>query len=90
MSARFLAWYTFVMLALATFLLLCVSVGPDAVNFFAVLHASVAGAACLFAVFGIVLTWLPREHWCQRSLVVRGSLWMFAVVASLALLTSFA
>jgi hypothetical protein len=88
MTARFLAWYTYGVLALASLLLLFACVGPGAATRFAVLQASLGGAALFFAIIAAVLTQLPREHWGHRSFAVRCSLVVAAVIASMLVATS--
>jgi hypothetical protein len=88
MSARFLAWYTSGVLAIGTLLLLFVSVAPGAEIRFWTLQVVLAALAFVFALLGVVLAWLPRAHWCNRSSTMRGVLSVAAVVASILLALS--
>jgi hypothetical protein len=90
MSARFLAWYTCGVLSLASLLLLFVSVAPGAESRLAALQAILGVAALCFAAVGIVLTRLPREHWCNRSFAVRCLLSVAAIFSSMFVLVSVA
>ncbi|MBA4062973.1 MAG: hypothetical protein C0501_04555 [Isosphaera sp.] len=86
MSARFLAWYTCGALAFVLLLSTAISVHPDFETGFRVIQLAVGASAAAFAVIGIVLGQLPREHWCNRSRTVRVALSITAVIASLLLL----
>jgi hypothetical protein len=88
MTARFLAWYTCGVLALASLLLLFVSVAPVATSRFAALQAILGGAALFFAALAVVLTRLPREHWGNQSFAARCFLSVAALVATLLVATS--
>lgn len=83
MAARFLAWYTCGVLSCTSLLLLLVSVAPGAESRIAALQAILGGAALSFAAVGIVLTRLPREHWCNRSFAVRCLLSVAAAISSM-------
>jgi len=83
MSARFLALYTCGILALASLLLLFVSVAPGAELRFAAIQGILTAAALAFAIVAVVLTSLPTEHWGNRSFVVRLLLSIAAVFSSL-------
>jgi hypothetical protein len=83
MSARFLAWYSCGVFSLASLLMLFVSVAPGADSRFAVLQTLLGGAAAFFAVVAVVLTRLPRDHWGNRSFVVRCLLFVAAVSSSM-------
>ena len=86
MSARFLAWYSCVLLSLASVLLLLVSVGPGAEARFAVIQAVIGGAAVCFALVGAGLGRMPKEHWSNRSLAVRSGLLAAATLSTLLVL----
>lgn len=88
MTARFLAWYTCGVLALASLLLLFASVAPGAATRFAAIQAILGGAALFFASIAAVLTRLPKEHWGNRSFAVRCTLVVAAVIASMLVATS--
>jgi hypothetical protein len=88
MSARFLAWYTCGVLALASALLSLVSVAPSAEARFAALQAVLGGAALGFAAVGAILSRLPREHWANQSFAVRCLLSAAAIVSSLVVVIS--
>jgi hypothetical protein len=79
MFARFLAWLTSGVLALASLLMLLVSAAPGAEARFAALHATLTAAALFFALIGMVLTGLPRDHWGNRSFAARCLLSLAAV-----------
>ena len=83
MTARLLAWYTCGVLSLASLLHLFATVAPGAEAKLAIFQAVLGGAAFGFAVIAVVLSRLPTEHWCNRSLVVRGLLSVAAVSSSL-------
>jgi len=88
MTARFLAWYTCGLLALASLLLLFVSVAPGAATRFAALQAMLGATALCFAVIATILTRLPGEHWSNRSFAVRCSLSVAAIIATMLVATS--
>jgi hypothetical protein len=87
LSARFLAWYTSAMFAIETLLLSLVSVAPGAESRFLILQGIPATLVVVFAVIGVILRWLPQDHWFNRSLVVRGVL-VFAALSSTLLLVA--
>ena len=88
MTARFLAWYTCVVLVLAALLLLFVTAAPGAVARLAALQAILAGMALFLAFVAVSLTRLPREHWGNQSVTVRCLLFVAALASSLLLLSS--
>lgn len=88
MSARFLAWFTCGILCLASLAILFVSAAPEAESRFAVIQATLAGAALSFAVVAVVLTRLPTEHWSNRSIAMRVMLVVAAISASLLMAVS--
>jgi hypothetical protein len=88
MSARFLAWYTSAIFAGETLLLSLISIVPEAESRFLILQGVIAAFAVVFAMIGAVLLRLPQNHWCNRSLAVRGVLVFAALCATLLLLTN--
>lgn len=88
MSARFLAWYTCGILSLASLAILFVSVAPGTESRFAVIQATLAGAALSFAVVAVVLTRRPTEHWSNRSIIVRVMLAVAAISSSMLMAVS--
>jgi hypothetical protein len=88
MSARSIAWYTSAMFAAGTFLVLLVSVAPGAEFYFFILQSILAAFAVFFAAIGVVLGWLPQDHWFNRSPAVRGVLVFAALCGTLLLLAS--
>lgn len=86
MATRFLAWYSSTMFAVGTFLSLFVSISREAQYHFLILQAILAVLALVFAVIGVVLQWLPRHHWLNRSIGVRSVLVITAVSGSLFLM----
>jgi len=81
MSTRFLAWYTSGIMSLASFLMLFISVTPEAQVRFSVMQAIIAGVALFFAAAAVVLTRLPNEHWGNRSFLAR-CLFLIAAASS--------
>jgi hypothetical protein len=81
--ARFLAWYTSGALALACLFLSAATVLPGHESGWWTFLLVIGAAAATFAVIGIVLCWLPKEHWCNRSRTVRVVLSVAAVLATL-------
>lgn len=87
MSARFLAWYTSVVLLFATLAASAITWAPGLASSGLTLVA-LGCIACLFVGLAILLTVLPREHWSNRSHAVRGALAVPALCASLLLFIS--
>jgi hypothetical protein len=88
LSARFLAWYTSAMFAVGVFLLLLVSVARGADLLLFTLQTIMAVLAVVFAVFGMVLRSVRRDHWLNQSLAVRGLLAFAALFSTLLMLAS--
>jgi hypothetical protein len=83
MSARFLAWYACVTLALATLLVSAASVVPG-YEWVQLLLMLVTGAGAVgFAIIGSKLGRLPQDHWGNRSRTVRAVLVVVAMVATM-------
>ena len=71
------------MFGVGTFLLLFISVAPGAESRFLILQGILAAFAVVFAVVGVVLRWLPQEHWFNQSLALRGVLVFAALFGTL-------
>jgi hypothetical protein len=83
MSARFLAWYTSVLLAFGSVVASAITVEPGGEGEIRTIMAVLAGAAGVFAVVGVVLCSLPRDHRANRSKTVQSVLSGVALVATL-------
>lgn len=88
MSARFLAWYTCGLLAIAWSLSLLVTVAPSAEAGFAVFQSILIIAAVVFAICGVVLSKLPNGHWANNSRSARFLFVAAAVTSTLLLVMS--
>jgi hypothetical protein len=83
MSARLLAWYTTLALGIATLLASAITWAPGHEVAAVAVVAVLGAASLLFAGLAILLTTLPREHWCNQSGAVRIGLAVPALFVSL-------
>jgi len=81
-SATAAAWYVCTVLSLLAALMSLITIAPGHEYYFAVMQASVIGAAVAFGLAAIKLGRLPSEHWANRSAAVRGLLWGAAGVVT--------